>query len=358
MIIKNEGDFRKMVRLRFFTLILILGIALIAVGCSSEKKASSNPDKAGADSEDGKILLKVVYDTTEDHIKGVGANHFKELVEERLGDKIEVEVYPNSTLFDVEEGTEALQAGNIHMVISASSKLVGFDPAYQLYDVPFLFNTIESFYEFDEGEDGQELRAKIEKYDLKILGTWAGAFKQITNSKHPITKPEDVKGLKFRVMAGGLLEDQYTQLEAGATVIPFSDLYMSLQQGMIDGQENSFLEIATAKIYEVQNYMTVTNHAPTTYPILTNKNFWENELPEDIRKELESILEEVNQEVAEKAKEVEQEALDTIKNDSDIEIYELSDEELAAFRDKMQPLYEKYSEVIGDDLINKALKSQ
>lgn len=345
-------------RLKIFSILMILGIVFLVGGCSNEKTSSDASNQAESNGENGKILLKIVHDTTEDHIKGVGADLFKELVEERLGDKVAVEVYPNSTLFDVEEGTEALQAGNIHMVISASSKLVGFDPAYQLYDVPFLFNTIESFYQFDEGEDGQELRGKIDNYDLKILGTWAGAFKQITNSKHPITKPEDMRGLKFRVMAGGLLEDQYTQLEAGATVIPFSDLYMSLQQGMIDGQENSFLEIATAKIYEVQDYMTVTNHAPTTYPILTNKNFWENELPEDVRNELEAILEEVNEGVAAKAKEVEQEALETIKNDGDMEIYELSDEELAAFRDAMQPLYEKYGEVIGDDLINKALESQ
>ncbi|MEI3606580.1 DctP family TRAP transporter solute-binding subunit [Pseudogracilibacillus sp. SE30717A] len=345
-------------RFKIFTILTVIGILLLIMGCSNDKTTSSTPDQAESSSKDGKILLKVVHDVTEDHIKGVGADLFKELVEERLGDKVEVEVYPNSTLFDVEEGTEALQAGNVHVVISASSKLVGFDPAYQLYDVPFLFNTIESFYNFDNGEDGQNLRGKIENFDLKILGTWAGSFKQITNSKHPITKPEDMKGLKLRVMAGGLLEDQYTQLGAGATVIPFSDLYMSLQQGMIDGQENSFLEIATAKIFEVQDYMTITNHAPTTYPILTNKNFWENELPEDVRNELEAILEEVNEGVAAKAKEVEQEALDTIKNDGDMEIYELSDDELAAFRDAMQPLYEKYSEVIGEDLINKALESQ
>src|SRR5699024_4118172 len=107
-------------------------------------------------------------------------------------------------------------------------------------------------------------------------------------------------------------------------------------------------------IYEVQKYMTITDHAPTTYPVLTNKTFWDD-LPDDVRDELESIIKEVNEEVATEAENVEKESLNTIKEEGDMEIYELDEDEKDIFRDKLSPLYEQYEEIIGDDLINKAL---
>src|SRR5699024_8893907 len=135
---------------------------------------------------------------------------------------------------------------------------------------------------FNESEEGQELLEKVEKYDLQFLSMWPGTLFQMTNNKRPIKTPEDMKGLKFRVMSGGLIADQFTYLDAGATSIPFSDLYISLQQGVVDGQENPFQETFSTNLHEVQDYLTVTNHKMSTYPLLTNKKFW-GELPDDIR---------------------------------------------------------------------------
>src|SRR5699024_10907237 len=139
-----------------------------------------------------------------------------------------------------------------------------------LYDIPFLFESINQLREFDKSDPGLELRSKLEKSDLKVLSTWFGDFKQITNSKQPIKKPEDLKGIKMRVMAGGLLEEPYTTLGASATTIPYDELYLALQQGTVDGQENTFNEINTSNLYEVQDYLTITNHAPGSYPFITN----------------------------------------------------------------------------------------
>lgn len=338
---------------KLFTSILILLSVLFVAACGGNDKASDGNSDENSNGSDDKIVLKIVHDVAEDHIKGIGANLIKEKVDERLADKVEVEVYPNSSLFEVEEGMEALQAGNVHIVAGATSKLVGYDPAYQLMDMPFLFSNAEQIKSFLNEPAGQDFLAKVEEYDLKILDLWVGAFKQMTNNKHPIEKPSDLEGLKMRVMAGGLLEDQYTELGAGATIIPFGELYMALQQGTIDGQENTFIEIATSNLHEVQNYLTITNHAPATYPILTNKTFWE-ELPEDIRTELDEIIAEVSQEVADMAESVEQENYEIIVN-SDIEITELSDEQREEFRNALQPLYEKYKDQIGEDVLNSAL---
>lgn len=332
--------------------IVILALSLLVMAaCGS--KGSTSVNSMNSEDEGDKITIKIVHDVAEDHIKGIGANLIKKKVEERLSDKVNVEVYPNSSLFEVEEGTEALQAGNVQMVVGATSKLVGFDPAYQLLDVPFLFESGEQAAKFIHEKEGQELLGKLEDYDLKILDLWTGASKQITNSKNPISKSEDLEGLKIRVMAGGLLEDQYTEIGAGATIIPFGELYMALQQGVVDGQENTFIEIATSNLYEVQDYLTVTNHAPASYPVLTNRAFWE-ELPEEVRTELDAIMEEVGEEVIDMSAQIEQEALEKIQ-ESDIEITELTEENREEFRQALQPLYDKYSDVIGQELMEAAL---
>jgi len=329
------------------TLGLFMIFALILIGCSNNDK-----EKSSEDSKD-KIEIKLVHEAPEDHPQGIGSDMFKDLVDERLGDKVEVTVYPNASLFDIDEGLEALQSGNIQMLSGPTAALVGMDPAYQLYNMPFLFNTTEQLRRFDESEAGLELRSKVEKNNLKILSMWFGNFKQITNSKTKIEKPEDLEKLKIRVMAGGLLEDQYTNLGASAVVLPYNELYMALQQGTVDGQENTFTEIAASNLFEVQDYLTVTNHAPGSYPFITNKEFWE-ELPEDIREELENIILEVTDEVEVVVSDIKEKDFNTIK-ETDIEITELNDKELEAFKEAFDPLYDKYRDIIGGELIDAAI---
>lgn len=330
-------------------LFIFTTISMLLIACSSNGNKTGEQDKKGNDT----ITIKLVHEASEDHPQGIGADLFKELVEERLGESVEVEVYPNSSLFDIDEGLEALQAGNIQMLSGPTAALVGMDPAYQLYNMPFLFESTEQLRNFDKSEEGLLLRSKIEKNNLKILSTWFGNFKQITNSKRPVNSPEDLEGLKMRVMAGGLLEEQYTMLGASAVVLPYSELYMALQQGTIDGQENSFTEIATANLFEVQDYLTVTNHAPGSYPFITNKEFWDG-LPEDIKVELETIIDEVEEEIASVVSDIEARDLQTLE-DSGIEITTLSTEELEAFKEAMNPLYDQYRESIGADIFDAAL---
>lgn len=334
-------------------LVLIAMIGMLLVACSSNGDETKGEGKEEETKAGDKITIKLVHEASEDHPQGIGADLFKELVDERLGDSVEVEVYPNASLFDIAEGLEALQAGNVQMLSGPTAALVGMDEAYQLYNMPFLFENTDQLREFDKSEAGLELRSKVEKNNLKILNTWFGSFKQITNSKRAIQTPEDLEGLKMRVMAGGLLEEQYTMLGASAIVLPYSELYMALQQGTIDGQENSFTEVATANLYEVQDYLTVTNHAPGSYPLITNKEFWDG-LPEDIRAELEKIADEVEEESANVVSEIEARDLQALE-DSGIEITELSSEELEAFKNAMNPLYDQYRDSIGADIFDAAL---
>lgn len=331
-------------------IILFTMIGLLLMGCSSKEKDTAVNGEA---EKNDKITIKLVHDATEDHPQGIGANLFKDLVEERLGESVEVVVYPNSSLFNIKEGLEALQAGNIQILSGPTAALVGMESAYQLYDMPFLFESTEKLRRFDKSEHGLQLREKIEDHNLKILSTWFGSFKQITNSKGPVKQPEDLEGVKMRVMSGGLLEEQYTMLGASAVVLPYSELYVALQQGTVDGQENPFTEIATAKFYEVQDYLTVTNHAAASYPFITNKEFWEG-LPEDIRQELEEIVAEVEEEVYKNIIDIAERDLKVLE-DAGIEITKLSEEEREKFKKEMSPLYDKYRDSIGGDILDAAI---
>ena len=340
-----------MIKRLLFIVISIFSLSFI-IGCSSE--SGGNKDDSIESTDAGQeIDMDVVFAVADDHLVGIGANMFKDLVEERLDGKVNVKLHSNGSLFDIEDGTEALQSGNIEIVIGSTSKLVGYDTAYQLYDMPFLFDSVEHVNEFNETDEGKELLSRVESSNLKILKLWPGAFSQITNSKHPIEKPEDMEKLKFRVMSGGLLADQFEHLGAGATVIPYNDLYMSLQQGVVDGQENPFLEIATANLYEVQDYMTLTNHKLATYPFITNMEFWGG-LPEEIRNELELILEEVTKELEIKSEEIDAELYEEIKDSGQIEILELDDNQKSLFEEQLESLYDEYEDILGKDLIEKA----
>lgn len=336
------------------SIVMVVVMSILLVGCGGSDDASG--DSNGSDSSDDKpITIKFVHAVAADSSKGKAADYFKELVEDRLDGKVKVEVYPNGSLFDVADGLEALQAGNIQMMAPATSKLVGFDEAYQLYDLPFMFKDNDEFLRFaNESEYGEELRKKVESYNLKILSTWIGGFKQFTNSKHKVTKPEDFSDLKMRVMSGGLLEDQFKTLGAGATVIPFSELYVALQQGTVDGQENSFLDIYTMKFQEVQKHLTISNHAPATFQVITNKEFWDG-IPDDIRTELEDIIKEVTAEEVKITEELDQDAHEKLKESGQIEITDLTDDQRQSFKDALQPLYGEYAKKIGEDLVDAAL---
>lgn len=340
-----------MKRKNMFSLVFILLLSLVLSACGGGETDTEGSTESESPSEP--IVIKFAHGVAEDSSKGLAANMFRDLVAERLGGKVKVEVYPNASLFDVSPGLEALQAGNIQMMAPATTKLVGFDKSYQLFDLPFLFNGNDEFLRFANGPDGQKLREKVHPYNLKILDTWVGGFKQFTNSKHPIIKPEDFSDIKMRVMAGGLLEDQFKTLGAGATVIPFSELYVALQQGTVDGQENSFLDIETMNFHEVQDYLTISSHAPATFQLITNKDFWDG-LPEDIRTQLEDIIKEVTAEEVKMTEELDQKAHEVIKASGKVEITKLTDEQREAFADALSPLYEEYAEQIGKDLVEAA----
>src|SRR5699024_4668401 len=159
-------------------------------------------------------------------------------------------------LYDDEAAIEALEAGNIQMMAPSNSLMIGLDRAFDIFLMPYLFNSEDAVVEFSKSDIGQELYSSVDKYNIKVLNTWLGGDMQLSNGTREIKSPEDMEGLKFRVMSSGILADHFKALGAGATVIAFNELYMGLQQGTVDGQENPYNNIESQKLHEVQPYIT------------------------------------------------------------------------------------------------------
>lgn len=334
---------------RIFVLLVVALLTLGAAGCGSP---ASNGAVQGDGNSGEPIVIKFSHVTTPDSPKGQAAEKFKELAEQKTNGRVKVEVFPNGQLYGDKEELEALQANNVQIIAPSATKLVSLNPAFQIVDMPFLFNSRAAVHKFWDGELGQKLLKSLEPHNILGLAMWENGFKQFTNSKRPLKRPEDFKGLKFRTQAGKVLEAQFKALGAGAATIPFNETYMALQQGTVDGQENTFNNIDTQRYAEVQKYLTVSNHGRIDYVVLVNKSFWEG-LPEDIRKALEEAMREATEFERQLAYELDQQSFENLKK-AGMEVYELTEEDREAFRKAMEPMYAEFVDVIGKEFLDGA----
>lgn len=332
------------------SILLVMVVSLFLTACGSDKEASPETGKVETGGSDP-IEIKFTHVVDENSPKGKAANLFRDLVQERLEGKVKVEVFPNSQLYDDATGLEALEAGNIEMMAPSNSIMIGLDKSFDIFLMPYLFASPDAVIQFSESEIGQKLYSSVEKYNIKVLTTWLGGNMHLSNDVQEIKTPADMKGLKFRVMSGGILTDHFTALGAGGTVISFSELYIALQQGIVDGQENPYNNIETQKFHEVQSYITETNHSFATYPLIVNNEFW-NGLPEDIRTELEEIVNEVTQQEVAWTDKLNEESKQKILDAGTTKITTLTAEERQAFIDVVQPALAEYGDRIGIEYID------
>ena len=330
----------------------VLVLALTLVGCGA-KPATTSADKK----EDVKpIIVKFAHVVTPDTPKGQAALKFKELAEKKTNGKVKVEVYPSSQLYGDKEELEACQAGNVQIIAPSVTKLVGLNPKFQYTDLPFLFPDNAAVYKFFASASMKGLMNSLDKYNLQGLAVWPNGFKQFTNNKRPLVTPADFKGLKFRTQAGKVLEAQFKALGAGSATIAFGETYAALQQGTVDGQENTFNNIDTQKYQETQKYLTVTNHGRIDYMIIVNKSFWAG-LEPDVRKALDESMAEATKYAVEQAELLDQKSMDNLKKAGKMQFTELTPAQMGVFQEAMKPVYTQFESVLGKDLIDEAIKS-
>jgi len=301
------------------------------------------------------ILIKFSHVVAENTPKGQMANKFKALVEEKTDGKVVVEVYPNSQLFGDDKVLEAMLLGDVQLAAPALSKFSRYTDVLALYDLPFLFKDLDAVDRFQQSEKGQAMLDSISRRGLIGLGYLHNGMKQLS-ADEPVRVPADAAGLKFRIMSSEVLEAQFEALDATPLKKPFSEVFTLLQTRAIDGQENTWSNIYSKKFFEVQPYITETNHGLLDYMIVTSKQFWSG-LPDEQRRQVKEALDEAlaygNAVAREKAIE------DKIKiaESGRTEIIELTPEQRELWVEAMQPVWKKFEDEIGADLIEAAYQS-
>lgn len=319
---------------------------------SSGSGSSDNQAQGGADIQE--LTIKISHVVAENTPKHQGALAIKKYLEEKSGGKIKVQVFPNSQLFGDKDEYQNLVANNVQFIIPDMSKLVGVDPAFNIPSMPFLFTSDQAAQDFWDGPKGQEIFKRLEKDGVLGLAMWPNGAKHVTNNKKPIKTPQDFQGLKFRTQGGQVLEAIYKQLGAGSVSIPFNELYTALQQGTVDGQENTFSNIESKKFDEVQKYMTVLGHTRVDYLLATNTTFW-NSLNDATKKLVMEAVQEGTKVARDSANKLNEDALKKLKERGNMEIYEVTKEDIEKFREALKPIYDEYTPIIGEDIIKDAM---
>jgi C4-dicarboxylate-binding protein DctP len=296
------------------------------------------------------IVIKFSHVVATDTPKGKAADHFKQLAEERTSGRVKVEVYPNSTLYKDKEEIEALQLGAVQMLAPSLAK---FGPlgvqAFEVFDLPYLFDDRDQLHKVTQGPIGQGLLKKLEDKGILGLGFWDNGFKDMSANK-PLREVKDFRGLKMRIQSSKVLDAQMRALGANPQTMAFSEVYQALQTGVVDGTENPPSNLYTQKMFEVQPYVTDSNHGYLGYAVIVNKAFWDG-LPEDIRTTLEGAMKEATDYANEIAKQENDDAMAKVRESGKSEIIELTPEQKAAWKKALSKVHRQMEARIGKDLI-------
>ena len=305
---------------------------------------------------DAEYTIKVGYIGSDSHPTMQAMKTFADNVAKDSEGKIKVELYPNAQLGGDRELCEGVQMGTIQMAIPSTSALAGFDKRIQVLDLPYLFTTREAAFEAVDGELGQKLNELLAKKGFYVLGYLENGFRHVTNSKLPITKPEDLSGLKIRTMENPMHLAFFKELGANPTPMSWGELYTALQQGTVDAQENPYAMIDDGKFYEVQKYVSETGHVFSYEILIANKKFMEK-LPEDLRT---LVINEANKAIATQRAAMKQEEANfkakVIKGG--LTANELTPEQKKPFVEKTKPVYAQFEGELGKEIMDIARKVQ
>jgi C4-dicarboxylate-binding protein DctP len=283
---------------------------------------------------------------------GKAADRFAKLMAERTNGRMEVKVYPAGQLGNDTQIVEQIQLNTVQIGIPPTAVLGQFEPRMQLFDFPFIFPTREACYAVLDSEVGKILLDGLSKKGFKGTAYWESGFKQFTTKGKPITGPNDFKGLKIRTMDSPLLIDQYRAWGANPVPISFGETYNALQQRVVDGQENPLISIEKMKFYEVQDYLSIGDHAYLGYAVIVNQKFWDG-LPKDIQATFQKTIEEVRDWEREESKNLGKSLIEKMEK-AGIKVHYISAQAKKDFAAASMPVYKKYEKVVGKDLFDKA----
>ena len=283
---------------RLFTTaaIALVSIALAPMGASAQPA----PDAQ-------ERTIKFGHLNNPDHPVSLGVKKFAELLAAKSGGKLKVNEFPSNQLGKELQQQSALQGGVQEMTAPSTSSLAGIVKEFGLIDFPFALASFEQADALLDGPFGQALIARLPEKGLIALGYWDLGFRNVTNSRRPINRPEDLEGIKIRVIPNPVFLETFKAFKANPVPMPFAELYGALEAKAVDGQENPFAVILSNKMFEVQKYVSATNHVYGTNIILVSKRFWdklspaEQKMMQDAANEAKRYQRQVSRDAAQKA---------------------------------------------------------
>lgn len=324
-----------------------ISVALILGACGSETGGGA----AGAEAEGKEYDLKMSVTVSDSSTWYEAAEKLKEDLAKESDGRINLELFANEQLSGGDSGkaVESLAKGTIDLTFNSTIIYSILDDRFGVASAPFMFSGIEEVDPVFNGEGGEKLKEILAEKGVHALGYGQNGFRQLTNSKREVKSPEDLKGMKIRIPGITMYTDLYRELGTDPQTMTFSEVFTALQQGTIDGQENPIDVIHSSKLAEVQDYITMWNYSYDPLVLGMNKKLYDSMSEED--KELfDRLGKEAAEYQIELAREKEAKQIEELKT-AGMQFYEPTEEELAQFKEAVQPVYEKYTDIWGADLL-------
>jgi C4-dicarboxylate-binding protein DctP len=307
---------------------------------------------AMASCEEGEIVIKFSHVTnTDKHPKGIAASLLEQRVNDEMQGKACMEVFPNSTLYDDNKVLEALLQGDVQLAAPSLSKFEKFTKQFRIFDLPFMFKSVDAVDAFQASDAGQGLLDSMQNRGLQGLAYWHNGMKQMS-ANVPLIVPSDANGLKFRVQSSDVLVAQMEAIGGSPQKMAFSEVYGALQQGVVDGQENTWSNIYGKKFFEVQDGVTETNHGIIDYLVVANVD-WLNGLDADVRDQFLTILSEVTATRNKESTAVNEEAKAAVIA-AGSEVRTLTPEQRQVWVETMMPVWDQFKGDVGQENIDAA----
>ncbi|MEQ8335200.1 DctP family TRAP transporter solute-binding subunit [Nisaea sp.] len=307
------------------------------------------PGAAFAACDDGEVVIKFSHVTnTDKHPKGIAATLLAERVNTEMNGKACMEVFPNSTLYNDNKVLEAMLQGDVQLAAPSLSKFEKFTKKFRLFDLPFMFKDVNAVDAYQNSAAGKSLLDSMQRRGLQGLAYWHNGMKQMSASK-PLLLPSDAQGLKFRVQSSEVLVAQMEAIGGTPQKMAFSEVYGALQQGVVDGQENTWSNVYGKKFFEVQDGTTETNHGIIDYLLVTSVD-WLESLKPDVRDQFLKIVAEVTETRNSESTAVNEAAKQSVIKAGGI-VRTLTPEQRAAWIEVMKPVWAKFEKDVGADNI-------
>lgn len=336
---------------------LLLILCLLVLGACSQQSTSEGNNSESDDSKEKATtkVMKLAVVTAKDRSLTKGLVKFGEIVESKTNGSIKVEVYPDGQLGGDRVVFEGLKMNTIQGTTMSSGPIAGFAERFTALDLPYLFKDEETAYKVLDGDIGKELLKDLDSQGVIGLNYWENGFRHLTNNKKEVKSVDDIHGLKIRTLENELHIDLWKELGANPTPMAFTELFTALEQNVVDGQENPVGNVTTGNFFEVQQYITKTNHIYNASVFMISKKFWDT-LTEEEKKAVTEAAEEAKTYQRDLNQQESTEAFDILE-EKGMTITELSEEEQEKFVEKVQPIYEKYSADLGEDFVNQLLEA-